>query len=160
VGAGRSAYGSNGMRMACEARRGGMRLRVGWRSGVARGGRGQVRDSSPCNVLPPVRLFGRLGAMATARSLFPRILAKTLLASYGIFLMLGGCTWSPSGPDKGDAGSDAAPEREHCTFKAQACGNDCFKSDEGSKCYDCCKRNAVSCDLGGSYSFYSCPYEE
>ncbi|MBK9263941.1 MAG: hypothetical protein IPM54_29570 [Polyangiaceae bacterium] len=92
---------------------------------------------------------------STTSRLIHRVFTKTLLASYGMFLVLGGCTWSPFGPDKGDAGSDAAPELEHCTLKAQACTNKCM--DLGSACMECCERNARSCDSDGSYSFYSCP---
>jgi hypothetical protein len=96
--------------------------------------------------------------MATLTSSFPRILAKALLASCGMFFLLGGCV-----PDKDQADSgkpDAAPELEHCTHKVSACRNDCYKSGAGSKCTDCCRQNGLSCDQGGSYSFYSCPNEE
>ena len=94
-----------------------------------------------------------------------RALAKSLLSTFGMFLLLGGCAWSPfaTGKDKDttDGGTaDAAPEREHCTHKLSACRNSCYKASAGSKCTDCCARNSVSCDEGGSYSFYSCPDEE
>ena len=101
--------------------------------------------------------------MSTSMSsrFIPRSLAKSLLAGLGMFLLLGGCAWSPFGPDKdkADAGTaDAAPELEHCTLKASACNNSCL--DRGSKCRECCQRNAISCDEGGSYRFSACPDEE
>lgn len=99
---------------------------------------------------------------STTSRLIHRVFAKTLLASYGMCLVLGGCTWSPFGPDKGDAGSgDAgAKQLEHCNLKVQACGNTCMEADLGSKCVDCCERNGASCDRGGDYQFYACPDEK
>ena len=89
----------------------------------------------------------------------PHSLAKTLNMSCGLILLLGGCTWSSSGPDKGDSGKpDAAPELEHCTLKARACANSC--KDLGLACLRCCDRNGKLCDSGDSYSFYSCPDAE
>ena len=92
----------------------------------------------------------------------PYFLAKMLLGSCGLFLMLGGCTWLPFGPDKdkADAGTDAAREREDCTLKVSACRNSCYESSAGSKCLECCRLSGESCDIGGSYSFYSCPDAE
>lgn len=94
-----------------------------------------------------------------------RIMANTLLITLVIIFALGGCTWTPFSSDKdkdrADGGAaDAAVELEHCTLKAGACNNSCYKAGAGAKCTACCRRNAESCDNGGSYSFYSCPDEE
>lgn len=99
--------------------------------------------------------------MLTVERLLSRILAKTFLASMGMFFLLGGCTWSPFGSSKdtGDAGTiDAAPELARCSLKARACQKSCL--DRGSACLECCVRNARSCDSGESYGFYSCPDAE
>ncbi len=102
-------------------------------------------------------------SMSAMLPFVPRILAKVLLGSCGLFLMLGGCTWSPfaKDKDKADAGTaHAAPEREECTLKVSACRNSCYESSAGSKCLECCRLSGESCDIGGSYSFYSCPDAE
>ncbi len=88
---------------------------------------------------------------------------KSLTWSCILILAFGGCTWSPFGAEKDTAGrdkADAAPELEHCTLKAGACRNSCYKAGAGAKCTACCSRNAELCDLDKSYSFYSCPDEE
>jgi hypothetical protein len=51
---------------------------------------------------------------------------------------------------------DDTPERESCTLKVSACINECHKADTLKECPRCCRANGDSCDIGGSYSFYSC----
>lgn len=86
------------------------------------------------------------------------------IATMIILTALGGCSWLPFGQDDKDkadaAHRDAAPELEHCTLKVSACRNSCYKASAGSKCVDCCERNADACDRGESYGFYTCPDEE
>ena len=87
--------------------------------------------------------------------------AKRVLVRCGMLVALGGCSWMPVGQDrdKADSGkADAAPEREDCSLRAQACANRCL--DRGSKCTDCCTSNADACDRGDHYSFSSCPDAE
>jgi hypothetical protein len=52
--------------------------------------------------------------------------------------------------------SDAGAKREECTQRFSACNIECHKADALKECPDCCRANADSCDLGGSYSFSSC----
>ena len=83
---------------------------------------------------------------------------NTLFANCAMLLMLGGCSWLPSGQDKDKADSgtaDAPPQLEQCSLKARACQKTCL--DMGSACSDCCQRNADACDRGDGYRFSSCP---
>lgn len=109
------------------------------------------------NVAAARYLEDALKAAGVGPSHFP---IRAFLATVVMLFGMGGCTWSPFGlsKDKGDAGTvDAAPELEHCTLKAQACGNSCL--DMGPGCAQCCRRNAAACDRGESYKFYACPDE-
>jgi hypothetical protein len=76
--------------------------------------------------------------------------AAAFLVSLAALGVLGGCT---TDPDKGDAG---AAEREECTLRVQACMNKCNEADLGMSCKLWCRRNGLSCDADGGYSFYSC----
>jgi hypothetical protein len=78
--------------------------------------------------------------------------AIVILAPFVALSALGGCTTNE--PDRGDAG---VPERDECTLRVRACINSCDKADLGIGCKACCRRNGISCDMGGNYSFYSCP---
>lgn len=77
------------------------------------------------------------------------------LATFATLGALGGCTTSESSP----ADANAA-RRDECTEKVRACINRCAKSGLGARCDACCRRNGMSCDMDGGYSFYSCPDEE
>lgn len=81
------------------------------------------------------------------------IRATVPLVSFAVFVGLGGCSWSSSGPDQGDAG---APQREECTGRVSGCRNRCAEADLGLGCSLCCENQGLKCDMGIKYSFNDC----
>jgi hypothetical protein len=88
------------------------------------------------------------------------IQATIILAAFATFGALGGCSFTPPGPEQGDRGDGGTAESDACTLKVRACMNGCAKADLGFGCKICCQRNGLSCDADGGYQFYKCLDEE
>lgn len=81
---------------------------------------------------------------------FGRIRSLVAVPALVLALILPGCT-----PDAERDGAQS-DERESCTLKVSACVIDCHKANTLKECPDCCRANGKACDVGKSYSFYSC----